>query len=295
MSDIIYFSPYRISTITCNADIGKNINLNLCKLFDHLHIVNNDNQEGIVWVQFFKDESDVSKGTYPKKRRKSKKVLNRKCRFDNQVTIIYRFDEKYIPNVKIFKNGNIQLTGIKDVAHTEKIVNHIIEEIKNIYDNITKDIIADYADGYSLDLKYQNFKIRMINTDFKIYSDPEMTKGFELRRKEVHKLFINDVYKNKCSFQPGIYQGVKLEYFWNICDEIKNGICKCPEHCYGKGNGSAIGCCKKVTGAIFESGSILITGGVTFQQVDDTYRYICNFLTENRDIIKKPLPKINQV
>lgn len=295
MSDIIYFSPYRISTITCNADIGKNINLNLCKLFDNLSIVNDDKQEGIVWIQFFKDECDVSKGTYPKKKRKSKKVLNRKCRFDNQVTIIYRFDEKYIPNVKIFKNGNIQLTGIKDVVHTEKIVNHIIEEIKNIYENITKDIIVDYVDGYSLDLKYQNFKIRMINTDFKIYSDPEMTKGFELRRKEVHRLFINDVYKNKCSFQPGIYQGVKLEYFWNICDETKNGICKCPEHCYGKGNGSAIGSCKKVTGAIFESGSILITGGVTFQQVDDTYRYICNFLTENRDIIKKPLPKINQV
>ena len=72
----IHFSPYRISTITCNANIGNNININLGILFDNIKVIVNNAEEidkGIVWVQFIKDGVDVSKGIYPKKRRKSKK------------------------------------------------------------------------------------------------------------------------------------------------------------------------------------------------------------------------------
>jgi hypothetical protein len=210
----IYFSPYRISTITCNANIGNDININLGILFDNIKVIDNIAEgidKGIVWVQFMKNGTDVSKGVYPKKRRKSKKNTMKKNRFDNQVTVIYKFSDKYIPNVKIFKNGNIQLTGIKDIKDTEYIVNHIISDITLIYNNIDKNIIVNVEPDYVLNLKYQNFKIRMINTDFKVYSDPEFKIGFEIRRKEIHKLFINDIHNNKCSFQPGIYQGVKLE------------------------------------------------------------------------------------
>ena len=289
----IFFSPYRISTITCNANIGNDININLGILFDNINVIENVIEgvdKGIVWVQFMKNGVDVSKGVYPKKRRKSKKNTMKKNRFDNQVTVIYKFSDKYIPNVKIFKNGNIQLTGIKDVKDTEHIVNHIINDIKLIYNTIDKNIIVNVDADYKLDLKYQNFKIRMINTDFKVYKDPELQNGFEIRRKEIHKLFINEPYNNKCSFQPGIYQGVKLEYFWNINNHNKNGICSCPKYCYGKGSGQNIGECKKVTGALFESGSVLITGGITFEQVNETYKYICNFLEKNKDIIRKPQP-----
>jgi len=290
MTDI-YFSKYRISTITCNANIGCLVNINLGILFDNIIVSETPEiDNSLVWAQFMRDGVDVSKGVYPKKRRKSKKDKMKKNRFDNQVTVIYRFRDKYIPNVKIFKNGNIQLTGIKNVEDTEIIVNTIINNIKDIYNSIDKKIIINVPDDYVLDLKYQNFKIRMINTDFKIYTDPELTKGFEVKRREIHKLFISDEYNNKCSFQPGIYQGVKLEYFWNECNIKNNGICSCPKNCYGKGTGKSIGDCKKVTGALFESGSVLITGGVTFEQVDETYKYICDFLRKHKDIIKKLHP-----
>jgi len=290
MTDI-YFSKYRISTITCNANIGSSVNINLGILFDNIIVSETpDIDNSLVWAQFMKDGADASKGVYPKKRRKSKKDKMKKNRFDNQVTVIYRFREKYIPNVKIFKNGNIQLTGIKSVEDTEIIVNTIIDNIKEIYNNIDKNIIINAEEDYVLDLKYQNFKIRMINTDFKVYTDPELTQGFAVKRREIHKLFIGDEYNNKCSFQPGIYQGVKLEYFWNECNIKNNGICSCPKNCYGKGTGKSIGDCKKVTGALFESGSVLITGGVTFEQVDETYKYICDFLRKHKDVIKKPHP-----
>lgn len=287
----IYFTPYRISTITCNADIGDNINLNLNVLFNHLEILED---EKIIWSQFLKDENDMSKGVYPKKKRKSKKDTTKKNRFDNQVTIIYKFNDIYMPNIKIFKNGNIQMTGIKDTNDTITIIDEIIRNIKKIY-SFNPSVIKDDEDETKREkddiiktLKYQNFKIRMINSDFKLYYDKELTEKFELKRKEVHRILISDKYNNKSSFQPGIYQGVKLQYFWNKFSDKKDGICKCPTHCYGKNNGQSIGGCKKVTGALFESGSILITGGISLEQVDETYKYICNVLTENMAEIRRP-------
>lgn len=287
----IYFTPYRISTITCNADIGDNINLNLNVLFNNLEVLED---EKIIWSQFLKDENDMSKGVYPKKKRKSKKDTTKKNRFDNQVTIIYKFNDIYMPNIKIFKNGNIQMTGIKDTNDTITIIDEIIRNIKKIY-SFNPSIIKDDEDETKREkddiiktLKYQNFKIRMINSDFKLYYDKELTEKFELKRKEVHRILISDKYNNKSSFQPGIYQGVKLQYFWNKFSDKKDGICKCPTHCYGKNNGQSIGGCKKVTGALFESGSILITGGISLEQVDETYKYICNVLTENMAEIRRP-------
>jgi len=292
----IYFTPYRISTITCNADIGNDINLNLNVLFNNLE---HYEDKGIIWIQYLKDNIDITKGVYPKKKRKTKKDATKKNRFDNQVTVIYKFNDLYMPNIKIFKNGNIQLTGIKDTKDTEIIVNNIINDIKKIYiiDNtIIKDDEEDVKrnkDDIIESLKYQNFKIRMINSDFKLFSNKELTEKFELKRKDVHRIFISDKYNNKCSFQPGIYQGVKLQYFWNKFSDKKNGNCSCPVHCYGKNNGENIGGCKKVTGALFESGSILITGGISLEQVDETYKYICDVLTENMSVIRRP--KFNMV
>ena len=78
----IYFSPYRVSTITCNANIGKDINLNLKMLFDNILIVNKENSEaGVVWVQYMKEGEELNRGEYPKKRRKSKKNTLRNTKY----------------------------------------------------------------------------------------------------------------------------------------------------------------------------------------------------------------------
>lgn len=286
----IVFSEYRVSTITCNAEIGKNINLDLKVLFENFEISNLDN--AFVWIQYLKDDAENIRGVYPKRKRKSKTVTTKKNRFDNQITVIYKFSSTYMPNIKIFKNGNIQLTGIKDIIHTELIGNKIIQNIITIYETIDKKVIlTNYNDVNPIDrLQYANFKIRMINSDFKIYVDNERTERFNIKRKELHNLLISPKYNNKSSFQPGTYQGVKLEYFWNADNNLKNGICTCSKNCFGKNSGYGDGNCKKVTIAIFESGSILITGGITFHQVDDAYAHICNIIKENKNLIKKQLP-----
>ena len=279
----VYFSPYRISTITCNANIckTKDIDINMALLFNKIEIGNDDHN--IIWIQYLTENTESFRGVYPKKKRNSKKK-DRKCRFDNQITIIYKFNSLYLPNVKIFKNGNIHLTGIKNHDDVPIIVKYIIEQIQKIYE-IDNSILKNVEQFESLE--YSNFLIRMINTDFKVYIDKELTERYLIRRKVLHTLLISDKYNNKCSFQPGIYHGVKLEYFWNPTNELKNGICCCTNHCFGKSDNKKKNSCKKITIAIFESGSILITGGILLEQIDDAYKYICNILVENENIIRK--------
>jgi TATA-box binding protein (TBP) (component of TFIID and TFIIIB) len=283
----IHFTPYRVSTITCNADIGNEINLDLHILFQNIEIKESTN-DNFIWIQHLKENEEHSRGLYPKKKRKSKSE-NKKSRFDNQITSIYRYNAEYMPNIKIFKNGNIQLTGIKDIKHPEQIVQDVIKNIIRIYNDVDKKIILtneNYVNPIER-LQYRNFKIRMINTDFKIYQNEEFTERFSIRRKELHNILISQKYNNKSSFQPGIYQGVKLEYFWNSAHATKNGLCTCTGNCFGKNHGHGEGNCKKVTVAIFESGSILITGGITFEQVNDAYFYICNIIKDNKNAVKK--------
>jgi len=281
----LFITPYRVSTITCNADIGKNINLDLNILFLNFKI--NEGNDAFIWIQYLKDENDNFRGIYPKKKRKSK-VENKRNKFDNQVTLIYKFDNQYMPNIKIFKNGNVQMTGIKNVQDPIIVVNTIIKNIKDIYEIEKNIIITNDNDHFPLEhMIYSNFKIRMINTDFKIFEDETMDTKFNIKRKDIHNILINNKYNNKSSFQPGIYQGVKLDFFWNLNNSIQNGICTCSVNCFGKNQGNGNGNCKKVTIAIFESGSILITGGITFQQVDDAYSYICSIIQENKEKIRK--------
>uniref|UniRef100_A0A6C0LGK0 TATA-box binding protein n=1 Tax=viral metagenome TaxID=1070528 RepID=A0A6C0LGK0_9ZZZZ len=271
----IYFTEYKVSTITCNADLG--INLNLDILYENFEIT-----EKFIWIYYPKiTDRPNSRGVYPKKKRTPKKEGGKKNLFDNQVTTIFKISDVYLPNLKIFKNGNIQITGIKDKNIVENIIELIITQIKQIYEK-NNDLTPNIEN-----IKFNNFIIRMINTDFKSFTDNTMQHKFLIRRKILHKILINDVYNNKCSFEPGRYHGVKLEYFWNSNKEKLDGICNCSKHCFGKGSGKGENNCKKITIAIFESGSVLITGGISFEQIDEAYKYITNILNIHKSEIQK--------
>jgi len=274
----IYFTNYKVSTITCNVDLG--INIDLILLYENFLIGNKSN---FIWIYYPKITNKENKrGDYPKKKRNIKNQSNKKSSFDNQVTVLYKNDN--YPNLKIFKNGNIQITGVKDKNDVNIIVNQVIQEIKRIYD-IYPEIST--TEDFHNKIGFYNFHIRMINTDFKTFCDENYQEKFLIRRKILHKILMSDLYNNKCSFEPGKYHGVKLEFFWNKNKDFKDGICSCSEYCFGKGNGLGDKNCKKITIAVFESGSVLITGGVSFEQIDDAYNYITNVFKNHKDEIKK--------
>jgi len=278
MTDI-YFTPYKVSTITCNVDIG--VNVDLITLYEKFQI--GGGKSKFIWIYYPKiTDRENKRGEYPKKKRNVKSGGAKKSSFDNQVTVLYKSDN--YPNLKIFKNGNIQLTGVKDEKNVEAIINEIIVEIKRIYEE-NPEISSD--PDFKTKIGFYNFKIRMINTDFKTYGDVSHETKFLIRRKVLHKILISDSYNNKCSFEPGKYHGVKLEFFWNTSKEKQNGICSCSDYCFGKGSGIGNKNCKKITVAIFESGSVLITGGISFAQIDAAYSYITKIFENHKDEIRK--------
>jgi TATA-box binding protein (TBP) (component of TFIID and TFIIIB) len=176
-------------------------------------------------------------------------------------------------NIKIFKNGHVQITGVKQINQGKEMIDTLIEKIKEIAkveENVVKDIKSLENIGY---------KVALINSDFKI--------GFEIKRDKLHSVLINS-YNNKCSFEPCIYPGVKIQYFWNGDYKCRNGICRCHDTCFvGKGKGYGENECKKITIAVFQSGCIIITGAQTTEQIDDAYKFITNILLKHVDVVKK--------
>jgi TATA-box binding protein (TBP) (component of TFIID and TFIIIB) len=293
---------YRVSTITCNATLG--VVIDLATFFQNVNITDGN---GLIWAEFGKN----TRGVYPKVRKELGNT--RKC-FDNQVTVIYKMNT-YFPNIKVFRNGSIQMTGIRskeDGMFACSVISDEIERLRNISgikliatDHIAATnnaaditntehgvgVAADAADGVvaSSELREpvtaKDFKIRMINCDFGV--------PFKIRRKKLHLLLTSPTYNNVCSFQPVDYPGVKLQYYWNADAKCAtDGVCKCESQCFGKGTGCGEGQCKKVTVSSFDSGKILITGANTFTQVNAAYHYIHKVIYDNMSDMKKTMPEL---
>ena len=264
-------TPYRVSTITCNGSVSSRIDLT--ELYNYLDIINNDNDKGFIFIM--DRNGEMVKGVNPRKKKISKKDENKSYRrFDNAISTYFKLTEGYNPSVKIFKNGTIQMTGVKKIKDGEELHKNVFNIINKLYDKNPK----MFENKPQFD--EEKFYVRMINSDFSV--------PYLIRRKELHKIIISHKYQNSCSFQPGTYPGVKLQYFWNPVIGEKNGICRCTEEkCFGKGDGNGHGKCKKVTVSIFESGKILITGATNFEQIDEAYNYICRFMKDNVASIKK--------
>ena len=84
-----------------------------------------------------------------------------------------------------------------------------------------------------------------------------------------------------------ISNGVNTKYYYNEAYTDKAGICTCPRFCTGQGDGTAIGSCKKITIAAFQTGSIIITGARNRAQLDEAYGFMNRVLTTHRDLVTK--------
>lgn len=268
-------TPYRISTITATGSVGTPINLDI--LYQCLEVTMKEYEgknEGISYIEYGKKKSEtIFKGTTKKFLVNRRKVRENK-RFDNQVTVVYQTKDLNL-NIKTFRNGNIQVTGIKDIDKSPDVIDIMIRILKDIYHSKDKGVIED-VDA----LRNTNFKIRLINTDFKV--------GFGIKREFLHRILKTE-YGNICDYEPVIYPGVKIHYFYNTSNVHNDGKCYCTRKCNDiKGGG---GCgdsnCKKITIAVFQSGCIIITGSQTRAQIEECYEFINKILSTNMERIEK--------
>lgn len=270
--------PYRISTITATGSVNSEIDLDI--FYDNLEICTDNAIDGVIYAEYGKKKSDtIHKGFCKKCLINKRKISVKSKRFDNQVTIVYRRNEvrddviyMNMLNIKVFRNGNVQITGIKYIEQGSIMIDIIIQMLRDIAARLPSIVDTET-------LKNANYKVRLINSDFKI--------GFPVKRELLHKMFCR-TYDHDCSFEPCIYPGVKIQYFYNESNIFQNGLCRCTSKCeVGKGNGIDDKSCKKITIAVFQSGSIIITGAHNHKQIQKAYTFITNIMLKHRDDIEK--------
>lgn len=238
----------RVSTITSILQISTDLDLK--KIYDLTPIT-----KYIPFIEYGAENAPkgFSKKMLRKKRKKTKKKI-----FYNQATLHVVHDDK-IMNVKLFNNGKIQITGLKKENQGPDLIQNLIEYFYDI-------------SIFDKEINIINHDLVLINSDFDL--------GFQIDREALHNEIIDaGLYS---SYEPCIYPGVNIKYFVN--ENQYDGICSCQSMCNGKGRADGDGNCKKITIAVFKSGSVIITGAQNINQLEICYRFIKNFIEERKEL-----------
>ncbi len=160
----------KISTMCGKCKL--NTILNIETIFNNLQLNSND-------ILTVKINTDKIKTLIPCKKKKRKEKPQTK--FYNQITIVMRINEgesekldkeKKI-NLKIFNNGSIQMSGIKDLESVNRAINKLVYLLKNTKKHkFTENKI-----------KIHDFEIYMINSNFKIKYNIDRDKLYNILTK----------------------------------------------------------------------------------------------------------------
>ena len=261
------FTPLRISTLVTTGHLGTTIRL--LPLFEQMNrviIPIGYPAEGILKMEHETKVIGHSARDMLTKRRVSDKT------FFNQSTIVIRkkredSHELKEVNVKLFANGGFQMTGVT----SEEFARGVLEYMISIFTGMPEPISEN-------PLRIDKFAIQLLNSDYKMNT--------LLKRAELHRILCQD-YRLSSTLETTIYQGVNTKYYYNEASTNKNGICMCPRFCNGQGDGTALGKCKKITIAAFQTGSIIITGARNRKQLDESYEFMNRVLQTHRGVVAK--------
>jgi TATA-box binding protein (TBP) (component of TFIID and TFIIIB) len=179
----------------------------------------------------------------------------------NKIVKKYKDDLNYATNNDKIDNGN-------GSTNSDEVGNG------NGDGSINSDEVSDGdgdGDGYwefdfienTEELKPCNLKIELINSDFITH--------FSINNTKLHELLMSKL-KIFSSYEPNDYPGVKVKYFWNSeRTTYKQGKCICNPLCVTQGKNTR---CIQITISIFQSGSVIITGAKSIQQIRDAFIFI---------------------
>jgi hypothetical protein len=237
------FSSLRVSTMTTTVQIGTKIDIP--KLFASVPLLPYWKLgDGILKIQTGTSSRGVSCTNLMKQEKKAKGTPSKA--FFNQATLVVRREVgplywKEI-NVKLFKNGGIQMTGIRSSEMARETLAWLLDHLAETCAGIP------IFEGTP---HVHKFQVHLINSDFSI--------GAPIRRDILHTL-LTHTYHLPCLYETTVYQGVKTKYFFNDAPAVpgSEGRCMCPTRCEGNGTGSGVNQCKKITISPFQTGQVII-------------------------------------
>ena len=283
----------RISTMVVTAHLGTTINLlKLMELFHEKAIPLTWPAEGFLKLEY-KPILTLKPDATPQEEKKAKqkaraqeKIVIGTCVRDeltkrkkskniffNQSTLVVRrktetgFKEV---NIKLFKNGGVQMTGIPSDTFARDTLAWVASELSNF----PEPVLEGKAEPH-------RYSIQLINSDYQVNGN--------INREKLHEILVNE-YNLFSSFESTIYQGCDTKYYYNEAApaDAVEGICPCGEMCNGSGDGRSLGQCKEITISPFHTGSIIITGARRFEQIDKAYIFMNKILNKHCAEIIKP-------
>jgi TATA-box binding protein (TBP) (component of TFIID and TFIIIB) len=269
-SAALTFTPLRISTLVTTGHLGQTIQLDsLFTQIKNLLIPIGYPDEGFLKMEHGARVIGYSARDLLTKRRVSEKT------FFNQSTIVVRKrrgaddnDLKEV-NIKLFANGGFQMTGVTNEDFSRSVIQWVIEQFNALPTKITEE-----------PLFLKKFAVQLLNSDYKMNA--------LAKRAELHKILC-ERYHLSSTLETTIYQGVNTKYYYNTAASGSPGICQCPRFCNGQGDGTEVGSCKRITIAVFQTGSIIITGARTQDQLDEAYDFINGIIRIHSKDVTRPL------
>jgi TATA-box binding protein (TBP) (component of TFIID and TFIIIB) len=262
------FSPLRISTITTTGHVGTIIHLEA--LFVQIPIMEYwDLTDGILKMEYKGDIKGTSFKDIMLKAKDTKKS------FFNQATLVVRREVSPMNwkeiNVKLFRNGGIQMTGVRSLGMSGDTLRWLVDFLQT---HCTAQPV------FAITPTIHKEQVQLINTDFSV--------GAKLRRDVLHSV-LSETYRLNSSYESAIYQGVKTKYFYNAQrpKDAAPGLCPCTKLCKGTGDGYTIENCKKITISPFQTGQVIITGARTMDQINEAYDFIKGVFTKHADSVMR--------
>jgi hypothetical protein len=269
------FSDLRISTMTTTAQTG--VKIDIPKLYEAVpllpyHVL----RDGILKIQTGTSSRGISCHNLLRHDKKSKDKKQKA--FFNQATLVVRREVSPLYwkeiNVKLFKNGGIQMTGIRSSEMARETLTWLLDHIQTT----CKDVPL-----FEGTIRLHKFQVHLINSDFSI--------GAPIHRDILCNV-LSKTYNLACMYETTIYQGVKTKYFYNNTNTTHPGRCTCPTLCKGNGTGSGVNQCKKVTVSPFQTGEVIIqASGLpdgSMLHIEEAMKFIQGvFRTHAKDIVRK--------
>lgn len=251
--------PIGVSISTMCASCNLKTSLNIINIEKYLELSHDD-------ILCVKMNDEKIRTLIPKKKskRESAKKIKKINHFYNQITVVIRIGHGDVDdwniepkiNLKLFKNGSIQMSGCKSLKSINTVINKLIYKLKEVKAKIedNKFIEKHYVEDASL-LGIQRFKVDMINSNYKINMQIDRDKLFSLLLKK----------KIKSSFEPCIRACVIIKYTPTINNNDQ----------------------KDISIFIFQKGNIIITGARNKSNILSAYEYVNNILFIHSNEISK--------
>jgi TATA-box binding protein (TBP) (component of TFIID and TFIIIB) len=259
--------PDGISISTMCASCKLNTRLNIPNIEKYLQL----NSDDVLVVKMNKERmrSLITIKNKPKRMKKIETKTEQKDtsknHFYNQITVVVRVtqgptkDLNEVPkiNMKLFKNGSVQMSGCKSIKNINIALNKLISKLKEVKAKMEEGKIVEKTFiEEPTKITVKDFKIDMINSNYQVAMQVDRDKLYNLLLKK----------KIKSSYEPCIRACVIIKYV-PAKENVEN---------------------KEVSVFVFQKGNIIITGARSKSHIISAYNYMNDILLTHKDeIIKK--------